>query len=122
MDVTAGLRARQIRQQAYWGRAALEVLWDCEDFQSCVLECLRDQDIAFRNFFAGRAQHPKFKRKGSAGSLRFQTAWKRGILTLPKLGVLKLAESLPDVDRPDLWRKPRPRSRTGVRAWAWTWD
>lgn len=46
-----------------------------------------------------------FKRKGSAGSLRFQgagTAWKRGILTLPKLGVLKLAEPLPSVDRPDL--------------------
>jgi putative transposase len=39
------------------------------------------------------------------GSLRFQgagAAWKHGILTLPKLGVLKLAESLPSVDRPDL--------------------
>ncbi|HMI73514.1 MAG TPA: RNA-guided endonuclease TnpB family protein, partial [Steroidobacteraceae bacterium] len=72
---------------------------------TCLTQCLRDQDAAFRNFFAGRAQYPKFKRKGSAGSLRFQgagTAWKRGILTLPKLGVLKLAESLPDVDRPDL--------------------
>lgn len=39
MDVAVGLRARQIRQQAYWGRAALEVLGDCEDVQSCVLEC-----------------------------------------------------------------------------------
>ncbi|MDP9010933.1 MAG: transposase, partial [Pseudomonadota bacterium] len=61
----------------------------------------------FRNYFAGRAQYPKFKRKrkGRAGSLRFQdagTGWKRGILSLPKLGVLKLAESLPSVDRPDL--------------------
>jgi putative transposase len=72
---------------------------------TCLTQCLRDQDSAFRNYFAGRAQYPKFKRKGSAGSLRFQdagTAWKRGILTLPKLGVLKLAESLPSVDRPDL--------------------
>jgi putative transposase len=72
---------------------------------TCLTQCLRDQDSAFRNYFAGRAQYPKFKRKGSAGSLRFQgagTAWKRGILTLPKLGVLKLAEPLPSVDRPDL--------------------
>jgi len=72
---------------------------------TCFTQCLRDQDTAFRNFFAGRAQYPKFKRKKSAGSLRFQgagAAWKRGTLTLPKLGVLKLAESLPSVDRPDL--------------------
>ena len=72
---------------------------------TCLTQCLRDQDTAFRNYFAGRAQYPKFKRKGSAGSLRFQgagTGWKRGILSLPKLGVLKLAESLPSVDRPDL--------------------
>jgi putative transposase len=72
---------------------------------TCFTQCLRDQDAAFRNFFAGRAQYPRFKRKESAGSLRFQdagTGWKRGILSLPKLGVLKLAESLPSVDRPDL--------------------
>jgi putative transposase len=72
---------------------------------TCLTQCLRDQDSAFGNYFAGRAQYPKFKRKGSAGSLRFQDAgseWKRGILSLPKLGVLKLAESLPSVDRPDL--------------------
>jgi putative transposase len=72
---------------------------------TCLTQCLRDQDSAFRNYFAGRAQYPKFKRKGSAGSLRFQdagTGWNRGILSLPKLGVLKLAESLPSVDRPDL--------------------
>lgn len=81
---------------------------------TCLTQCLRDQDSAFRNYFAGRAQYPKFKRKGSAGSLRFQgvgAAWKRGILTLPKLGVLKLAESLPSVDRPDLryWTCPKCR-------------
>jgi putative transposase len=72
---------------------------------TCLTQCLRDQDTAFRNYFAGRAHYPNFKRKGSAGSLRFQdvgAAWRRGILTLPKLGALKLAESLPSVDRPDL--------------------
>jgi len=72
---------------------------------TCLTQCLRDQDAAFRNYFAGRAQYPKLKRKSSAGSLRFQgagTGWERGTLSLPKLGVLKLAESLPSVDRPDL--------------------
>jgi putative transposase len=72
---------------------------------TCFTQCMRDQDSAFRNYLAGRAQYPRSKRKGSAGSLRFQdagAAWKRGILSLPKLGVLKLAESLPSVDRPDL--------------------
>jgi hypothetical protein len=37
--------------------------------------------------------------------LRFQgvgLAWVRGRVSLPKLGVLKLAESLPKVERPDL--------------------
>src|SRR6202521_5309301 len=61
---------------------------------TCLTQCLRDQDSAFRNFFAGRAQYPNFKRKGSAGSLRFQdagTGWKRGIFSLPKLGVLDAA-------------------------------
>jgi putative transposase len=79
--------------------------WLKEVPATCLTQCLRDQDSAFRNYFARRAQYPKFKRKGSAGSLRFQgagTAWKHGILTLPKLGVLKLAESLPGIDRPDL--------------------
>lgn len=51
---------------------------------TCLTQCLRDQDAAFRNFFAGRARYPKFKRKGSAGSQRFQGAgsgWKRGIMS-----------------------------------------
>ena len=40
-----------------------------------------------------------------SGSLRFQDVgaqWGRGFLCLPKLGVLKLAEALPQVERPDL--------------------
>jgi len=72
---------------------------------TCLTECLRDQDAAFRNFFARRARYPKFKRRSAAASLRFQgvgTAWARGVVSLPKLGSLKLAESLPKVERPDL--------------------
>ena len=72
---------------------------------TCLTQCLRDQDAAFRNFFARRARYPKFKRRRAAASLRFQdagTAWARGVVSLPKLGSLKLAESLPKVERPSL--------------------
>jgi putative transposase len=72
---------------------------------TCLTQCLRDQDAAFRNFFARRARYPKFKRKSAAASLRFQgtgAAWARGVLSLMKLGPLKLAEALPKVERPDL--------------------
>jgi len=72
---------------------------------TCLTQCLRDQDAAFRNFFAQRARYPRFKGKRAAGSRRFQgvgTAWVRGLVTLPKFGALKLAEPLPVVERPDL--------------------
>lgn len=78
--------------------------WLGEAPATCLIQCLRDQDAAFRNFFARRARHPRFKRKGGGRSLRFQgvrTAWSRGLLSLPKLGTLKLAEELPSVARPD---------------------
>jgi len=35
-------------------------------------QTLRDQDTAFANFFAKRARYPKFKKKFSAQSIRFQ--------------------------------------------------
>jgi len=79
--------------------------WLTEAPATCLTECLRDQDAAFRNFFAGRARYPRFKRKNTSVSLRFQNAgvaWARGVVSLPKLGSLKLAEPLPAVARPDL--------------------
>ena len=72
---------------------------------TCLTQCLRDQDRAFTNFFAFRARYPRFKRKSVSGSVRFQdvgAAWAGGIVSLPKLGRLKLAEPLPKVERPDL--------------------
>jgi putative transposase len=68
-------------------------------------QCLRNQDQAFNNFFTRRAHYPRFKRKSISGSLRFQDvgrSWARGLLSVPKLGVLKLAEALPEVARPDM--------------------
>ena len=79
--------------------------WLAQVPATCLTQCLRDQDAAFRNFFARRARYPRFKKKSTSGSLRFQgvgVAWARGLVSLPKLGALKLAESLPEVERPDL--------------------
>ena len=72
---------------------------------TCLTQILRDQDRAFSNFFAKRARYPRFKAKRTGGALRFQdigTAWDRGILSLPKLGPLKLSEALPEVAKPDM--------------------
>jgi putative transposase len=78
--------------------------WLAEIPATALTQCLRDQDSAMRNFFSQRARYPRFKRKQHAGSLRFQdvgAAWTRGIVSVPKLGTLKLAEALPQVERPD---------------------
>lgn len=72
---------------------------------TCLTQTLRDQDRAFSNFFAKRARYPRFKAKRTGGALRFQdvgSAWNRDILSLPKLGPLKLAEALPEVAKPDM--------------------
>ena len=79
--------------------------WLAEVPATCLTQCLRDQETAFGNFFAHRARYPRFKRKSISASLRFQDvgrSWARGVMSLPKLGSLKLAESPPKVERPDL--------------------
>ena len=78
--------------------------WLAEIPATVLTQCLRDQDAAFRNFFGGRARYPRFKRKSTSWSVRFQDVgrdWTRGTLGLPKLDSLKLAEALPEVTRPD---------------------
>jgi putative transposase len=60
--------------------------WLAEVPATCLTQCLRDQDAAFRNFFAGRTRYPRFKRKNTCGSVRFQDvgrAWAHGRLSLP---------------------------------------
>jgi putative transposase len=81
-----------------------------QDVPATVLtQTLRDQDQAFRNFYGVKkdgtkrkvkAGYPQPKNRWGRKSLRFQDigkAWEQGALRLPKLGVLKLAESLPRV-------------------------
>ena len=80
--------------------------WLAEIPVTAFTQCLRDQDHAFKNFFAHRTSYPRYKRKQLPGSLRFQdvsaAAWTEGIVKLPKLGALRLAESPPEVERPDM--------------------
>ena len=78
--------------------------WLAEVPATVLTQCLRDQDCAFSHFFARHARYPRRKAKGGRHSLRFQdigAGWRLGLLWLPKLGVLKIAEALPEVERPD---------------------
>ncbi|MCB0121093.1 MAG: transposase [Caldilineaceae bacterium] len=69
-----------------------------------ITQSLRDLDAAFKNFFAGRAKYPHFKRKHHAQSVRYQLDQRHIAKTfdaeaerlkLPKLGALKLRWSRP---------------------------
>jgi putative transposase len=48
--------------------------WLAEVPATCLTQCLRDQDTAFRNFFARRARYPRFKRKRISGACGFRTS------------------------------------------------
>ena len=71
--------------------------------RTVLTEKLRDQDQAFRAFFAGRARYPKFRSKRRrAQSVRLQIDQRvarryfdagRGLLRLPRLGVLRVVWS-----------------------------
>jgi len=79
--------------------------WLREIPATCLTQSLRDQDRAFSNFFAKRARYPRSKPRITGGALRFQslgTGWSTGSLKVPKLGVLRLAENLPDIEEPDM--------------------
>ncbi|MGR6036264.1 MAG: RNA-guided endonuclease InsQ/TnpB family protein [Candidatus Nitrosoglobus sp.] len=72
--------------------------WLKEVSATVLSQKLRDQDTAFKNFFAGRAKYPKFKKKLHAQSIRYQLdqrivagIYRTGeFLRLSKLGSLKL--------------------------------
>ena len=89
--------------------------WLTEVPATALTQCLRDQDRAFSRFFARHARYPRFKVKGGRQSLRFQDVgapWRSRVLRLPKLGVLKLAEGLPEVERPDMVSRGMRGGRT----------
>ena len=85
--------------------------WLTEIPSTCFTQALRDQDAAFSNFFAGRAKYPKRPRRGNRESIRFQdvsaSKWATGVLSLPKIGALRCAETLPKITHTVTPRKPR---------------
>ena len=96
---------------------------------------LRDQDRAFANFFAGRAKYPRFRKRRTAQSIRFQLD-RRCIhrtcdandrrLALPGLGPLRLRWSrrphcADSSDAPGCKHCPKPRTVTVRRDAAGRW-
>jgi putative transposase len=73
----------------------------------------RDVVVAHRNFLAGRARFPKFKKKSTtppAFTVCFTVRLESGVLTLSRVGALKI--SAPDSHQADLRRRiRRGRSR-----------
>ncbi|QBQ56557.1 RNA-guided endonuclease InsQ/TnpB family protein [Nitrosococcus wardiae] len=76
-----------------------ECPWLGEATASCPTQKLRDQDTAFKHFFAGRAKYPRFKKRHQTQSVRYQLDQRHveknfnaesQRLKLPKLGALKL--------------------------------
>lgn len=70
--------------------------WMYEVSKCAPQEALRDLDKAFRNFFAKRAKHPRFKsKKRGLGGFRLtgSIAVEAGRIKLPRIGWLRLKES-----------------------------
>lgn len=92
-------------------KTLLHFAWLAKPPATCLTQTLRDQDAAFAHFYrrvkAGETPgYPRFRsRHDNTVSLRFQdvseTKWTRGVVSLPKLGAMKLAEKLPAVTCPD---------------------
>ncbi len=72
-----------------------EFPWMYEVSKCAPQEALRDLDRAYKNFFEGRAKHPKFKhKKFGAGSFRLTGAIRvfRDFVQLPRIGTVRLKE------------------------------
>ena len=65
--------------------------WLTEVPATCLIQSIRDLDDAYQRFFAKQTGYPKFKKKSSTGSARFQdVVTKSGQLRFPKIGPLKI--------------------------------
>ncbi len=64
----------------------------------CLQQSLRDLDKAFKNFFSGKSQYPRFKKKGRNDSFRVpcqrvRLDQEKHLVSLPKLGWVKYRKS-----------------------------
>jgi len=80
----------------HW-KAETETKWLCESPSQTLQQALKDLDRAYKNFFAKRADFPRFKKKGQPDSFRYPQGVKleqgNNRLFLPKLGWLRYRNS-----------------------------
>lgn len=74
------------------------LLWLKKAPSQCLQQSLRDLDRAFRNFFNGKSQYPKFKKKGRHDSFRIpcqrvRVDQEKNLVSLPKVGWVKYRNS-----------------------------
>lgn len=84
------------KQLTIW-RNSLETGWLSETHSQPLQQSLKDLDRAYNNFFAQRADLPRFKKKGQSDSFRYPQGCKldpsNGRLFLPKLGWMRYRKS-----------------------------
>jgi len=80
-------------------RASTETLWLCDSPSQALQQSLKDLDRAYTNFFAKRADFPRFKKKGVCDSFRYPDPKQikldeaNGRIFLPKLGWMRYRKS-----------------------------
>lgn len=65
-----------------------DTIWLCDGSNVVLQQALRNLDVAFKNFFQGRAKYPAFKKKHGKQSARYTTSgfrWKNGQIWLAKM-------------------------------------
>ena len=84
------------KQLTIW-RNSLETGWLSETHSQPLQQSLKDLERAYNNFFAQRADLPRFKKKGQSDSFRYPQGCKldpsNGRLFLPKLGWMRYRKS-----------------------------
>jgi len=84
------------KQLTEW-RKSSETPWLAETHSQVLQQSLKDLERAYTNFFAKRADFPRFKRKGQRDSFRFPQGFKleqvNSRIYLPKIGWLRYRNS-----------------------------
>jgi putative transposase len=96
-------RLGYVAQAADLTRLRSEFDWVRAVYVSCQQQALRDLDLAFQNFFAGRASFPHLRRRGVNDSFRFpgrevavkSLNMKWSAVRLPKIGWVKFRDTRP---------------------------
>src|SRR5271166_5394555 len=98
-----GKRLSYVAQARELTALRAEFEWIAAVSQTAEQQALRDLDTAFGNFFAGRADYPRPRKKGERDSFRFQgrecsvTRLNRkwSLVCFPKIGLVKFRDTRP---------------------------